>query len=308
MNIGLNAGLGRSATLDDLITQIVKAEADGFPSTWVANISSHDALMLLALAGQRTKKIELGSAVVPTFPRHPVALAQQALTVQAASGNRLVLGIGLSHRVSIEDRLGLKYEKPILHMREYLQVLNAVLSGQPAEFSGKLYRVKTQLTVPGTTAPPIIVAALGPQMLKLAGTLASGTIVWMGGRKYLAGTAVPHITRAAREAGRPAPRIVAGLPIAVTNKPDAARATASKNYANYGVLPSYRAILDIEGAKDPAEVAIIGNEVQVEQHLRDLAQAGVTDFNASLYQVEEDRGALERTYQFLANLARKGVA
>src|SRR5574341_2645230 len=229
MNIGLNAGLGRNATLNDLVAQIEKAEADGFPSAWVANISSHDALMLLALAGRQTKKIELGTAVVPTFPRHPIALAQQALTAQAASGNRLVLGIGLSHRVSIEDRLGLEFVKPILHMREYLSVLNSVLTGQPAEFRSEQYRVKTQLTVPGATPPAILVAALGPQMLKLAGTLANGTITWMGGRKYLAETAVPRITQAAREAGRPSPRIVAGLPIAVTNKPDAARATASKN-------------------------------------------------------------------------------
>jgi F420-dependent oxidoreductase-like protein len=307
MNIGLNAGLGRNATLNDLVGQIEKAEADGFPSAWVANISGHDALMLLALAGRQTKKIELGTAVVPTFPRHPVALAQQALTAQAASGNRIVLGIGLSHRVSIEDRLGLEFVKPILHMREYVSVLNGVLTGQPTEFSGKLYRVNTQVVVPGATPPPILIAALGPQMLKLAGTLASGTIVWMGGRKYLAGTAVPLIAKAAREANRPAPRIVAGLPIVVTNKPDAARAIASKNYVVYGTLPSYRAILDIEGASDPAQVAIIGDEAQVEKQLRDLASAGVTDFNSSLFEVSDDPGARERTYQFLANLAKKGV-
>lgn len=308
MNIGLNAGLGRNAPLNDLLAQIEKAEADGFPSAWVANISAHDALMVLALAGRQTKKIELGTAVVPTFPRHPVALAQQALTAQAASGNRIVLGIGLSHRVTIEDRLGLEFAKPILHMREYLSVLNGVLTGKPSEFRGKQYRVKTQLTVPGATPPPILVAALGPQMLRLAGTLASGTITWMGGRKYLAGTAVPRITKAAREAGRPSPRIVAGLPIAVTNKLDAARATASQNYAVYGTLPSYRAILDVEGASDPAQVAIIGDEVQVEKQLRDLASAGVTDFNASLFEIADDSGARARTYQFLANLAKKGVS
>lgn len=307
MNIGLNAGLSRNATLNDLVTQIEKAEADGFPSAWVANISSHDALMLLALAGRQTKKIELGTAVVPTFPRHPVALAQQALTAQAASGNRIALGIGLSHRVTIEDRLGLEFVKPILHMREYVSVLNGVLTGRPTEFRGKQYRVQTQLTVPGAAPPPILIAALGPQMLKLAGTLANGTITWMGGKKYLAGTAVPRIMQAARAANRPAPRIVAGLPIVVTNKPDAARATASKNYAVYGTLPSYRAILDIEGASDPAQVAIIGDEAHVEKQLSDLANAGVTDFNASLFEVGDDPGARARTYQFLTNLAKRGV-
>ena len=150
MRIGLNAGVGRGGTLEELLNQIAAAEHDGFASVWVSNIFSFDALIVLALAGARTKTIELGTAVVPTYPRHPSALAQQALTVQAASANRLALGIGLSHKVVIEGMLGLSYTKPIRHMREYLAVLNGLLSGNAADFQGEEYRVKAQLSVPGT--------------------------------------------------------------------------------------------------------------------------------------------------------------
>ncbi len=308
MRIGLNAGLGRNATLNDLLAQFEKAEADGFATVWAASIIGFDALTLLALAGRVTKTIELGTAVMPTFPRHPTVMAQQALTAQAASGNRVVLGIGLSHKIVIQDRLGLDFSKPVLHMREYLTVLNGLVSGQPTHFQGKLYRVQTQVPTQGATAPSILVAALGPKMLKLAGELASGTIIWMGGAKYLSGTAIPQIVQAARDAGRPSPRIVAGLPIIVTNKIDEARATASKLYANYGVLPSYRAILDIDGAQDPANVCVIGSEAAVERQLGRFAEIGVTDFNASPFEAADDQGSRERTYRFLAELAKRGVS
>ena len=304
MRIGLNAGLGRNATLDDLLTQIAAAERDGFASVWVSNIFSFDALMLLALAGSHTQTIELGTAVVPTYPRHPSALAQQALTAQAATGNRLALGIGLSHKVVIEGMLGLSYTKPIRHMREYLAVLNALLSGNPASFQGEEYRVNAQLSVPGTKAPPVLVAALGEQMLKLAGAQSDGTVVWMGGAKYLAETAVPNITKAAREAGRAAPRIVAGFPVAVTAKTDAARLSASKVFAVYAQLPSYRAVLDIEGAAGAADVALIGSEEEVAAQVKRLSDAGVTDFTAALYDVRDDPDSRERTYRFISGLAK----
>ncbi len=308
MRIGLNTGLGRNATLNDLLTQIERAEADGFATAWAASIIGFDALMLLALAGRVTKTIELGTAVMPTFPRHPTVMAQQVLTAQAATGNRVVLGIGLSHKIVIEGRLGLDFSKPILHMREYLTVMNGLFTGKPLQFQGKLYRVETLVTAQGATSPQILVAALGPKMLKLAGTLASGTIIWMGGAKYLTTTAVPIITEAASKANRPAPRIVAGLPIVVTNKINEARATASKLYANYGVLPSYRAILDIDGAPDPANVCVIGSEAEVERQLVHFAEIGVTDFNASPFEAADDPGSRDRTYQFLISLAKRGVS
>ena len=292
-----------SAPLPAILSQVEQAERAGFATAWLPNIFAHDALTVLALAGQRTAAIELGVGVVPTYPRHPAALAQQALTVQAATGNRLLLGIGPSHQVVIEHMMGLSYARPIVHMRDYVRALTELLSGQPCHFTGERYQIDLQLTVPGATPPPVLLAALRPQMLRLAGQLAGGTITWMGGPRYLQDVAVPAITQAAREAGRSAPRVVAGFPVAVTQKPEAARAAASHIFKVYATLPAYRAVLDIEGAADAADVALIGTQAEVEQRLEQLAAIGVTDLAAVVYDVPDDPAARQRTYDFLAGAA-----
>ena len=174
-------GIAGDAPLDELLTRIEKAETDGFAGFWAAGNTSLETLSVLMLAGRQTSRIELGTAVVPTYPRHPVVLAQQALTAQAATGNRFTLGIGLSHRVYVEDQLGLDYSKPIRHTREYLSVLTPLLEGSVARFEGAEYRVKARLSVPNAARSQVLVAALGPQMLTLTGALADGTITWMGG-------------------------------------------------------------------------------------------------------------------------------
>ena len=307
IGIGVGAGAGDEGSISSMIKQVQRAEESGFDAVWVANIFGIDAIMFLALAGRETSKIELGTFVVPTYPRHPTALAQQALTAAEASGNRFTLGIGLSHKVVIENMFGMDYSKPIRHTREYLSVLMPLLEGKQVSFQGEEFRVNAQISVPGAKKPPVMVAALGPQMLKLAGKMADGTATWMGGPKYLAETAVPAITSAATEAGRPAPRIVSGFPIAVTDKVEAARDSASKLFAVYGTLPSYRAVLDIEGAADASSVAIVGSAAEVESQVRALAAAGVTDFNASAYPVEGDPNAIARTFELLAGLAKAGV-
>jgi F420-dependent oxidoreductase-like protein len=304
MHIGLFASVGGAEGIDAVLERCRKAEADGFRTLWFANIFGYDGITLAALVGRLTNRVELGTAVVPTYPRHPAAIAQQALTAQAASGNRFALGIGLSHKLVIEDMLGLDYSKPLLHIREYLTVLSGLLSGAQTQFEGKQYRVRAAIQVPGAAAPPVIVAALGPQMLELAGKLADGTSTWMGGPKYLGERAVPTITKAAAEAGRPAPRIVAGFPVAVTNNGDAARDAAAKQFAMYGMLPSYRALLDFEGVADPSGASIIGDEADVEKQLTRLAQAGVTDLNVSPFDVPQDPGAARRTYELMSSLAR----
>jgi F420-dependent oxidoreductase-like protein len=306
MRIGLNSGGIARGGFDETLARFSKAEADGFYNCW-ASSAGYDPIMLLSHAGRVTQTLELGTAIIPTYPRHPIALAQMALTAQAATNNRFVLGIGLSHRVSMEERLGFDFSKPILHMREYLMILKGALSGQAVDFQGKLYRVKTQLTITGVTPPPVIVAALGAQMLKLAGTLADGTITWMGGPKYLETTAIPHITKAAQAAGKPAPRVVAGFPICVTNKMEAAKATVAQTFANYANLPSYRAILEIEGAPDVTLAAIVGDESAVEKQLRQLAAIGVTDFNGQVVGLSDDPDAAKRTREFLATLAKAGI-
>jgi 5,10-methylenetetrahydromethanopterin reductase len=304
MRIGI--GVNLSGDIKQVIDRIAQAEKDGFAAAWMSHIFSYDSIIALSLAGPATNRIELGTFVVPTYPRHPAALAQQALTAQAATNNRFILGIGLSHQIVIEGMLGLDYSKPIKHSREYLSVLNPLLRQERAEFKGDLYRVAVQLSVPGAQPPPVLIAALGPQMLKLAGRLADGIAVWMGGPKYLEQTAIPTLTASAKEAGRPAPRIAAGFPIAVTSSVDEARETAAKTFAMYGTLPSYRAILDIEGV-DPAGVAIVGDEGHVERELRRLAEIGVTDLNASAFNVRSDPDVQPRTMELLKGLAKSGV-
>lgn len=300
MRIGIGIGITGSEGLDDVIRSIRRAEEAGFDAAWLPNIFGLDAMTTIAVAGRETARIELGTFVVPTYPRHPVALAQQALTVSAATGGRFTLGIGLSHRVVIEGMFGLDYSKPVRHMREYLSVLVPLLEGTAVQFRGEEFRVQAQLTVPGAGRPSVVVAALGPQMLKVAGRLADGTATWMGGPSYLRDTAIPAIRAAAAEAGRPTPRVVAGFPVAVTSDTAAARASAAKVFAVYGTLPSYRAVLDVEGAATPADVAIVGSAAEVAAALDALDAAGVTDFNAAPFPVEGDAGAVGRTVEALA--------
>ena len=307
MRIGIAIG---SVARDDvplaaLLVCIQEAEAAGFASAWVANAFGFDAITLMALAGRETERIELGTFVVPTYPRHPVALAQQALTAASACEGRFTLGIGLSHRVVIERALGLDYSRPLRHMLEYLAVLNPLLAGEPARFRGEEFRVSAELAA-GGERPQLILAALGPKMLRLAGEQSDGTATWLGGPRYLGDIAVPAITQAAADAGRPAPRVICGLPVAVTDDREAGRAAVSRSFQTYGKLPSYRAVLDREGVDGPADVALIGNEDEVMAQLGQLAAAGATDLNPAPVAIDGIPGSRERTYEFLAALARSG--
>jgi 5,10-methylenetetrahydromethanopterin reductase len=286
-------------TLDDLVGEAKQAEDEGFAFFSLPNIFGADAISTLTLAGRETSRIELATGVTPTPPRHPFAIAQQALTAQAASRGRFVLGIGLSHKIVIENMLGLSYAQPAKQMREYLEVLMPLAQGKPAAYSGDLYRVNGALQVAGGTPLPVVVAALGPKMLAVAGELADGTATWMTGIKTLADHTVPTITEAARAAGRPAPRIVAALPFALTGDPAGAREVANKAFAIYGQLPSYRAMLDREGAAHPGDVALLGGEAELRAGLDRLRGAGVTHFLASVYAA--DPGCIERTRAFLGS-------
>jgi 5,10-methylenetetrahydromethanopterin reductase len=304
MKIGLMVPLpGELPAPGAVVEQIVRAEGMGFHAAWTPNIRGNDALTVLAAAGARTSRIELGTFVVPTYPRHPTALAQQALTTAALTGNRLTLGIGLSHRITMEGQLGFDWSHPIRHMREYLACLLPLLRGETVEFQGEEYQVNGySLVVPGADAPPVLIAALGPQMLRLTGRHTDGTAIWMGGPHYLAEHAVPILTAAASEAGRPAPRILAGLPVCVTDRPDEARQFAASAFERYGQLPSYRAILDKEGAAGPADVALIGSAEEVSAGIRALASAGATDLAASVFALPGDDPT--PTYDLLRDHAR----
>ena len=279
MRIGINA-TGGVRTLDELVAAAAEAEAAGFDSFWIAQIFGLDALTALAVTGRSVDRIELGTAVVPTYPRHPMMLAGQALTTQSAVGDRLALGIGLSHQIVVESMWGYSYAKPLRHMRAYLEALLPLLRGESVAVTGEDLTCIGSLDIPGPTAPPVIIAALGPKMLELAGSTGCGTITWCTGERTLLDHVVPSITRAAEAAGQPAPRVVAGLPICVTDDPDAARALIAEQLALYGELPSYRAMLDREGAAGPADVAIVGTEAEVAAALARLDDGGVTEFSA----------------------------
>jgi len=286
-----------AATLDDLVAEAQRSEQEGFRFLSLPNIFGLDAIGALTIAGRETSTIELATGVVPAPPRHPFAMAQQALTAQSACGGRFVLGIGLSHKLVIEDLLGLSFERPARQMREYLQVLMPLARGEAASFQGELYRVNAALTVPGGAPMPVIVAALGPRMLELTGELAAGTATWMTGERTLADHIVPTLSGAAERAGRPQPRVIAALPICLASDAAAAREVASKIFAMYGTLPSYRAMLDREGAANPGDVAIAGDEQTLRDALVRLRDAGVSHFAASLF--EGEPGAAERTRAFL---------
>jgi 5,10-methylenetetrahydromethanopterin reductase len=276
--------------LDRLSDALRKAADEGFSSAWMANIFGLDALTALAVAGGDVPGIEIGTAVVPTYPRHPAVLAQQALTTALALDGRLALGIGLSHKIVIEDMYGYSFDAPAMHMSEYLSVLLPLLDGQPVTFEGTTMRAGIGLSVPRSgPVPPVLLAALGPQMLRLAGERTAGTILWMTGPATVRDYIAPTIRAAAAGAGRPDPRIVCILPVCVTDDPDGARTRATRIFEIYGQLPSYRAMLDREGAEGPADVAIVGAEDTVATQISALADCGVTDFVAAEFASGDER-------------------
>lgn len=305
MRVGLMISMpGDPAGSKELVSRAAAAETAGFASVWLPQVSTVDALTVLALAGTATSTIELGTAVVPTYPRHPTALAMQALTVQDATNNRLTLGIGLSHRMLIEGSLGLDYSRPIPHMKDYLTILNGLLAGERVQHQGEEYRVTAQVALAGAKKPPVVVAALGPDMLRLCGRLADGTVTWMGGVDYLRDVAVPTMSGAAEKAGKAAPRFVAMVPVLLTNDVAAGRQTIDTAFQMYGQIPSYRATLDRGGAKGPSDVAVVGNTEDIEAGLREYADVGVTDFVAVVpRQAPEAEGTTQAVAKLVSSFA-----
>ena len=278
--MGIFGGAAADGTVEDIVNDIRQAQVDGFASYWTSQIFSHDALTALAVAGREVPRIELGTAVVPTYPRHPMMLAQQALSVQGAIGGRLCLGIGLSHQIVVESMWGMSFDKPVRHLREYLEVMMPLLEGRSVSHDGEAFQVHGAISVKGSSRPGVVVAALGEQMLKVTAALADGTLTWCTGPATLAGHIVPTITAAAEALGKPAPRVIAALPVCVTQDVAGAHARTAQALTIYGQLPSYRAMLDREGAAGPADIGIFGGEAEVADRIRALGDIGVTDFGA----------------------------
>ena len=294
MRIGINDGTLNDGTLDRVIDNARTAEAQGFASYWVSQIFGHDAMTTLAIVGREVPRIELGVAVVPTFPRHPMQMAQQALTTAAATDGRFTLGIGLSHQPVVEGMWGYPFEKPVRHMREYLSALMPLLEDQSVRFAGDTVTARGDIAVRGGTRPGVMVAALGEQMLKVTAQFADGTLTWCTGPKTLAEHTVPTLRAAAERAGRDATRVAAALPVCVTSDLSGAQERAAAVFEVYGQLPSYRKMLDREGAASPGDIVIAGSADECRDRIMALGEIGVTDFCAAEFASDPDERAATR--------------
>jgi F420-dependent oxidoreductase-like protein len=286
MKIGIAVGDVRGpATLPE-----IRRQAAGFGSVWASQAFGWDAFVALTAVGQ-APDVNLGTAVVPAPQRHPLVMASQALSVQAATGNRLTLGIGAGIGAMVGSMFGLPTDRPARRMREYLEVLRPLLRGESVSHQGETLTVVGTVAVPGAQAPPVLLAALGPAMLRVAGELADGTVTWMTGPRTLAGHIVPTIGKFAAT-----PRIVAGLPTCVTHDEETVRARIGTDFALAAQVPEYRAMFDREGVGGAQDVAIVGDEDSVARQIDRLRNAGVTEFMAAPYGTAEEQA---RTSEWL---------
>jgi len=297
--------------VDKLVAGAEAAEEAGFTSIWVPQIPDEfDALTAVALMARATTRVEIGTAVMPIQTRHPVAMAQQALAVQAVCEGRFTLGVGPSHHWIVDEMLGLPYERPARLVRDYLEVLNAAFAGPgPVDVENDSYRVHNAIDVTDIVPTPILVAALAPVMLRVAGEHASGTILWMADERAIGDHIVPRITKAAEEAGRPRPRIVAGIPVAVcgNDEVDYARARANQLLGHAEYSPNYERLLEQGDATDVGDLLAAGDEAAVTARLRRFRDAGATDLSFRILPLGPDRDARiasrRRTEAFLTTLA-----
>ena len=294
MRMGIFDGAINDGTVEQVLAGAKRAEADGFDTFWVPQIFGHDALTALAVVAHEVPRIELGTSVVPTYPRHPMMLAQQALTVNSIADGRLTLGIGLSHQPVVEGMWGISFDKPVRHMREYLEAMMPLLDHGSGRFAGEVFTARGGLTIVDRQRPGVVIAALGEQMLNVAATLADGTLTWCTGPNTLGSHTVPTLRAAAERAGRDATRVIAALPVCVTDDVASAQERASVVFAIYGQLPSYRVMLDREGAAGPADIVIAGSAEECRDRIGALADDGVTDFAAVEFSSDPDEAAATR--------------
>jgi 5,10-methylenetetrahydromethanopterin reductase len=287
MRISLNlvSAVGGSP-IDSTVDALAKVRDEGFRRVWMAQMPfDADLLTALAVALREVDRIEVGSAVLPIQNQHPMQMAQRALMLNTIAGGRFILGLGMTHQAVTEGMWGIPYDKPVRRMREYLDALQPLLAGEAVNAVGETVTARGALQIAGAPTPDVYLAALGPQMLKLAGRRTGGTLTWMCGPKTLGEHIGPTLRAAAAEAGRPenAVRVVAGLPISVTDDEAGARAQAAEQFGMYGTLPSYRAMLDREGYANPEDAAIIGDEKTVSERLDELSALGVDEFSAVVF-------------------------
>ena len=302
MKIGINGtGLVQKASTAAVLDHAQQAARDGFASYWLAEhpTGGFDALTVLAAVGPQVPEMEFGTAIVPSMPRHPMVLAGQAQTAANLMPGRLTLGVGMSH-ATMMAQLGISFDKPIRHLREYLSILMPLLREGEVQYSGATLACDGKFFQKPTNPVPVVVAALGPQALAVTGRLADGTTLAWVGPKTIREHIVPRISDAASESGRPSPRIIATLPVCVTEQPQVVRAAIGKGLSMYAELPSYQAMFAREGVAGPAELAVVGSAAEVADSVASLQEAGVTDFAASEFYLNADERT--QTREFLKGL------
>jgi F420-dependent oxidoreductase-like protein len=291
VRIGLTGGAGTTAKI---VEQAQRAEADGFTSLWYASTVGGDPLVSMALAGRQTTRIELGTAVLQTYPCHPLLQANRAASVVSGMGRPgFTLGIGPSHESVVQGVYGLSYEHPGSSTEQYLQILTQLLHGRDVDVEGSEWSTHSAGYALRPEHPvPVLLAALGPRLLRIAGETADGTVLWMAPPRAIETHVTPRLHAAAASAGRPRPRIVAGIPVAVHDNVEEARATAAANAAvSYGAMPNYTRILAVGGASGPGDAAVVGNEESVRKQLQGFLDAGATEIWAAVFGVGETREA-----------------
>ncbi|MFH9659701.1 TIGR03564 family F420-dependent LLM class oxidoreductase [Streptomyces sp. NPDC017248] len=303
MTIGVS--LSHLDPIDTIVRLAREARASGLTSAWFGQTFSYDSPALAAIVGREVPGLQVGTSAIPVFGRHPLLVASQAQTAQAATGGRYHLGLALGTKHFTETGFGIPYERPIARLREFLTALRPLLETGSTDFHGELLTASTPLpaTVPGAEPPvPVLVAAMAPQALRVAGTLADGILPLLAGPRALAEHIVPAVTAAAEAAGRPAPRIVAFVPGVVTSDAEKVRRTAVETLSFYERFPSYQRVIELSGGTRAVDVAVIGDEEHVAAGVRRYRDAGATEvvFTATDLGGEADQ---RRTFALLGELA-----
>lgn len=302
MRIGLTGG---ASTPDKIVDQAVRAEADGFGALWYASAVQGDPLVSMALAGRATQRIELGTAVLQTYPCHPLLQAQRAAAVAAAMGRRgFTLGLGPSHRSNIADLYGLSYDHPGRNTEEYIAIVSRLLAGDAVDIDGEDWSTHVPENTVATTHPiPVLLAALSPRLLRVAGEHTDGVVLWIVPPAVIERDIRPQLDAAAAGAGRSSPRVVAGLPVAVHDDLDEALAAVAFTASFYEHEPNYKRALERGGLASAAEAAIIGSEQQVRRQLAAVLDAGATDLWLNIVSVGDNpRDSARRTRDLLREL------
>lgn len=288
--------------VDDAIAQARGAHAAGVRQIWLAQQFDHDAIGLAGLIGAAVPDLRVGTSVVPLNPRHPLVVAAQAQTAQAAAHGNFSLGIGLGAHKPEQDAFGTSWPNPVRRLREQLQVLRSIFHDGQVDFHGDEYTASPAwpVSVAGGTPIPVYVAAMGPKALRVTGELADGTLPYLAGPRTVGEFIVPTIGAAAAEAGRPVPKTIAMVPALVTDDVDAGRALAAQTLAFYTTIPSYQKVIEREGVDAIADLAAVGDAEAVGKHLRRFLDAGATE--VAISPLDHSQPALSRLWEVAAAL------